>query len=136
MVGQKLRNRNKLHIAVKSSNWDLISNLVTLSIMYILHAAFSLSLFHHYKNFGSHPECNNAARAFIFGTHAVTNRWFIGLAIAYGIVLSLMFIPMLFKLLLLVIFLMTVREPRDEEERQEAEQQRKHVEKLVCHISY
>ncbi|KAF8181294.1 hypothetical protein BJ912DRAFT_1044679 [Pholiota molesta] len=132
MVGQKLRNRNKLHNAVKSSNWDLISNLVTLSIMYILHAAFSLSLFHHYKTFGNHPECNNAARAFIFGTHAVTNRWFIGLAIAYGIVLSLMFIPMLFKLLLLVIFLMTVREPRDEEERQEAEQQRKHVEKLAA----
>jgi hypothetical protein len=135
IAGNKLRNRNKLHNALKSSDWDLIPNMLALSIMYILHAAFSLALFHHYRTFGDNPDCNSAARAFIFGTHTVTNKWFIGLAIAYGIVLSVIFIPIILKLLFLAVLLMLLRKPRNEEERQEAARQHEHIRKLVCHIS-
>src|SRR6266446_5411114 len=100
--GQKLTNRNKFYNAMNSSDWDNIPNLVSLVVMWTLHATFSLSLFRHYKTFGSTPECNDATRAFIFGTLLVTNRWFIGLAITYGIVLSALYFAIMWRLCFLV----------------------------------
>lgn len=136
IAGHKLKNRNKLHNAINSSDWDLIPNGVSLIVMWTLHAAFSLSLFRHYQTFGSTPECNDAARAFIFGTHKVTNRWFIGLAITYGIVLSVIYFLITWRLLLLAFLLCGARKPRNEEERKEVERRRKHVEKLVRSILF
>jgi uncharacterized membrane protein len=131
MAGHKLRNRNKIHNAINSSDWDTIPNSVTLVVMWALHAAFSLTLFHHYKTFGSTPNCNDAARAFIFGTHAVTNRWLIGLAIVYGLVLSALFISSVYRVFIFSFLFCALRKPRNEEEKKEAERQHKHVKKLV-----
>ena len=136
IAGHKLRNRNKIYNAMNSSDWDLIPNMVSFVVMWTLHAAFSLSLFRHYKTFGRTPECNDAARAFIFGTLLVTNRWFIGLAITYGIVLSSIYFSITWRLCLLVAILCSVRKPRNEKERKEAERQHKHIAKLVCSILF
>ncbi|KAF8187476.1 hypothetical protein BJ912DRAFT_926719 [Pholiota molesta] len=135
IVDNKLMNRNKLYSILKLSNWDLAPNGVARSIMYILHAAFSLALFHHYKTFGSQPGCNNAARAFIFGTHAVTNRWFIGLSVAYGIVLFWIFIPKILSAFLIVIFVVFVGKPRNDEERQEAARHHENIERLRAQVT-
>ena len=99
--------------------------------MLILHAGYTLSLLRNYKTFGSTPECNNAARVFFFGTHTLTNAWFIGWAIAYVITFS-------FRLFLLLKMLISMlpRKPIDEleEEPQKVATKQKgnHSEQLVC----
>ena len=103
-----------------------------MSIMYALSAGFTLAVFRHHKTFGSNPECNSAARLFFFGTRKVSHGWFIGMAVFYGLLLALAFIPMIVKLLFLIILLLALRKPSTDEERREAEEQRKRIEELVC----
>jgi len=89
-----IENRNK-HKATKSSGWDRIQMEWSSDIMLILHAGYTLALLRNYKTFGSSPGCNGAARIFLFGTHKLTNAWFIGWAIAYVITLSFRFFLLL-----------------------------------------
>jgi hypothetical protein len=135
IAGMKLRHRNKISNAVNSSDWDLIPIIVSMPIMYVLSAVFTLAVLRHRETFGSHPECNSAARLFFFGTRTVSHGWFVGMAVLYGLLLALVFIPMILKLLLLLILLSALREPRTDEERREAEEQRQRIEELVCSIS-
>ncbi|KAF9527544.1 hypothetical protein CPB83DRAFT_855975 [Crepidotus variabilis] len=131
LAGMKLRHRNKLSNAINTSDWDLIGTLVAMSIMYTLSAGFTLAVFRHPDKFGRNPECNGAARLFFFGTHKVAHGWFLGMAIFYGILLAIVFLPMIIKSILLVWMLSQMRKPSNDEERAEAERQRKHIEKLV-----
>jgi hypothetical protein len=135
IAGMKLRHRSKISNAVNSSDWDLIPALVSMSIMYALSAAFTLAVFCHHETFGSNPECNGAARLFFFGTRKVSHGWFVGMAAFYGLLLGLVFIPMIVKLLLLVILLSVMRKPTTDEEHEQAKKQRKRIQELVCSIS-
>ena len=95
-------------------------------LMLILHAAYTLSLLRNYKTFGSTPECNDAARVFLFGTHTLTNGWFIGWAIAYAIILSFGFFWLLKPLI--------PRKPfkkLEEEQKGAAKPKGNHTEQLV-----
>ncbi|KAF9473014.1 hypothetical protein BDN70DRAFT_886280 [Pholiota conissans] len=130
IAGKKLAHRNKLHNAINTSSWDIIPNIVFLSIMYILSAAFTLAVFRHHETFGISPECNTAARVFFFGTRTITHRWFVGMAVVYGLLLAMVFIPMILKGLLLAWLLSSMRKPENDEERQEAERQQKHIAEL------
>ena len=130
-TGKKLAHRNKLYNAIHASNWDLNLNVICLLIMYILSAGFTLAVYRHRESFGSYPECNSAARIFLFGTHTISHRWFVAMAAIYGIFLGIVFIPAIFKLLFLACLISSARIPRTDEERQEAERQKQHVEKMV-----
>jgi len=131
IAGMKMRHRNKISNTVNSSDWDLIPEMVSMSIMYALSAAFTLAVFRDHERFGSNPECNGAARLFFFGTRKVSHGWFVGVAVFYGILLGFAFIPMIIKLLFLACLLSSMRKPVTDEEHQEAEKQRKRVQELV-----
>lgn len=109
-----IKNRNKKK-AVKSSPWDRLPMEWFSYIMLILHAAYTLSLLRNFKTFGSTPGCNKAARVFLFGTHKLTNAWFLGWTIAYAIILSGMFF-LIFK----PLFPMVSRKPITKPEEQKA----------------
>jgi hypothetical protein len=127
----KLKHRNKIYNAVNSSDWDLIPATVSLPIMYALSAAFALAVLRHRETFGSTPECNSAARLFFFGTHNVSHSVFVGMAVFYGIVLALVFIPTIGKLLFLIFVLSVMRKPKNDEERLQLEQQHERAKQLV-----
>jgi hypothetical protein len=121
--------RHKISNTIHASNWDLIPTAVSMSIMYALSAAFTLAVLRHHETFGSHPECNNAARLFFFGTRTVSHGWFVGMAVLYGLLLVLVFVPIIVKLLLVILF-STSRKPWMDEERWGAER----VKQLVSSI--
>ena len=123
-----IKNRNK-HKAIKSSGWDRIPMEWSSHLMLILHAAYTLSLLRNYKTFGRTPECNGAARVFLFGTHTLTDGWFIGWGIAYAIALSFGF----FLLLKTLIPRKPINE-LEEEQKVAAKPKGDHTEQLVCYF--
>ncbi len=58
------------------------------------------------------------------------------MAAIYGIFLGIVFIPTIFKLLFLACLISSTRMPRTDEERQDAERQKQHVEKMVHFRTY
>lgn len=102
-----------------------------MSIMYILSAAFTLAVLRHRETFGSHPECNSAARLFFFGTRTVSHGWFVGMGVLYSLLLALAFLPIIVKLFFLLIVLSMLRKPTTDEERLEAEKQHERIGELV-----
>ncbi|KAF7378175.1 hypothetical protein MSAN_00242000 [Mycena sanguinolenta] len=118
VAGMKLQRRKKSRDFRETNKWDRVANLVSASAMYILSAVFTLGFLRHHETFGSQPECNDAARLFIFGTFPVTRAWFIFMAVIYAILLFFLFIA-----LIVVVSKL--------EERQEAKDQQQLVEDLV-----
>ncbi|KAJ6450412.1 hypothetical protein C8R45DRAFT_1114146 [Mycena sanguinolenta] len=131
IAGKKLQHRNKIDNAMKTSMWDLVATLVSMSAMYILSAAFTLGFLRHHETFGSHPECNGAARLFIFRTFKVSRAWFIFMAIIYAILLFAVFVPSIAKFIWMQWLLSGMRMPETDEEREEAKQQQQQVEDLI-----
>ena len=108
-----IKNRNKKKV-VKSSPWDRLPMEWFSYIMLVLHAAYTLSLLRNFKTFGSTPGCNKAARVFLFGTHKLTNSWFLGWTVAYAIILSGMFF-LIFKTLFPMVSRKPITKPEEEQ---------------------
>ncbi|KAJ6467901.1 hypothetical protein C8R45DRAFT_1219052 [Mycena sanguinolenta] len=125
MGGKKLQYRKKIDESTKSNMWDEVATLMSAAAMYILSAAFTLSFLRHHETFGSHPECNGAARLFIFSTFPVSRGWFIFMAVIYAFLLFVLALALIAKFfLVLFAFLgMGKTETELEAEREEARQQ-------------
>jgi hypothetical protein len=96
----------------KASAWNKSPASIANVIMMMLFLAFSISVFHDYKEFGSHPECNRAARVFFFATIRVSRGWFIGV-VAYLAIPSLIMGVLIIVLILLLVRFPGVRGLRD-----------------------
>ncbi|PPQ97043.1 hypothetical protein CVT26_001301 [Gymnopilus dilepis] len=110
-----VRTRSRFRTA-GSRGWDSIQMELSSHIMLVLHVGYTVSLLRNYATFGSTPECNHAARIFFFGTHRVTNTWFISWTIVYAI--SLVFIYSM--LLKASTSMLSQKASREEGERKDA----------------
>jgi hypothetical protein len=101
------RSWEVMYTVSQTSKWIVLANFIPAYIMIILFATFSFILLRHSGTFGSHPECNNAARVFLFTTFKASHAWFVAVAIIHAVPLALMsflfilaiFVPFLKKLL-------------------------------------
>jgi hypothetical protein len=73
----------------------VLVTFVSIYIMNFLFATLSFVLLRHSETFGSHPECNNAARVFFFTTFKASHAWFLAMVITYVLPLA---VPLLFIL--------------------------------------